>query len=163
MRRHVLTSVSKNCQPDGDTLGHSQPNAVFWAMVTRDRTSHVSKLVAQLHSAPTAACQAERQAVLPCGAAMVELRQHQCHDKHLQDWIWHRPPDAAKLSQHYETARNSLCDVRPHHQIGIWVDSQVANNKHWNDCVRADYQWTLWNLVLMQSRWAPDDLHFSSV
>ena len=31
----------------------------------RDRTSDVSKLVAQLHSAPTAACQAERQAVLP--------------------------------------------------------------------------------------------------
>jgi len=36
--------------------------------VTRDRTSDVGKLVAQLHSAPTAACQAcqaERQAVLP--------------------------------------------------------------------------------------------------
>jgi len=25
-RRHVvLTSISKNCQPEGDTLGHSQP------------------------------------------------------------------------------------------------------------------------------------------
>jgi len=36
-------------------------------MVTRDRTSDVEKidkLVAQLHSAPTAACQAEQQAVL---------------------------------------------------------------------------------------------------
>jgi len=35
------------------------------ATVTRDRTSDVSKLVALLHLAPTAACKAERQAVLP--------------------------------------------------------------------------------------------------
>ena len=34
-------------------------------LVTRGRTSDVGKLVAQLHSAPIVACQAERQAVLP--------------------------------------------------------------------------------------------------
>jgi len=40
-------------------------NAVAWATVSRDRTSDIGKLVVQLHSAPTAACQAEHQAVLP--------------------------------------------------------------------------------------------------
>jgi len=33
-------------------------------MVTHDQTSNVGKLPVQLHSAPTAACQAEWQAVL---------------------------------------------------------------------------------------------------
>jgi len=33
--RVVLTAVSKNCQPEGDTLGHSQPMHLWWHDIYR--------------------------------------------------------------------------------------------------------------------------------
>jgi len=63
---NVAPCCAKNCQPEGDTFGHSQPMQFleqWWH--THDQTSDVGKLVAELHTAPTAACQVERQAVPP--------------------------------------------------------------------------------------------------
>jgi len=51
-------------------------------MVTHDQTSNVGKLPVQLHSAPTAACQAEWQAVLWFSSKINNIHQQMIKKKH---------------------------------------------------------------------------------